>query len=246
MLTLNVTTFPLLQDHQLHDRIVVPAAFALTQLRNFAEHATTRAQQHLTAFQVLHGVTFSPADTVQLTLHTQHTPATCRISMSQGDRVCYRALAMHATAPPQPRMRLPLCADLSSKNIAATYAEILFHGQRLQLLTEISAPHPRRSSAAYVVSPDIDNETALLEVALQLAIVHIQRRYQLFSLPAALGSYRLFSTTLPSQGTVSVHMTARRHAQILLDAEIIHDTQLLARLDAIEMIVTPRKSARVS
>ena len=246
MLTLNVATFPLLQDHLLHNRIVVPAALALTQLRNFAERTTASSQQHLTAFQVLHGVTFSPADTVQLTLHTQHTPDMCRVSMRQGDRVCYRALAMHAAAPSQPSTRLPPRTDLSSEDVAATYAEILFHGQRLQLLTEISAPHLRSSSATFVVSQDIDNETALLEAALQLAIVHIQRRYQLFSLPAALGSYRLFSKTPPSQGTVSVHLTARHHAQVLLDAEVTRGTQLLARLDAVEMIVTQGKRTRVS
>ncbi len=244
MLDLNISTFPLLHDHLLHNRVVVPAALALTQLRNLAEHTTARPQRHLTAFQVLHGVSFSPADSVQLSQHAQHTQDACRVSLHKGDRVCYQALAMHDAAPPTPSTRVPVRPDLS--DIADTYAKILFHGQRLQLLTKISAPHQQSSSAAFAVSPNLDNEIALLEAALQLAIVHIQRRFKLFSLPAAIGGYRLFSTTLPSQGLVSVRMIARRNAHVLLEAELTDNTQLLARLDAIEMIVTQEKRTRAN
>ena len=204
-LTLNTNTFPLLQDHMLNERIVMPAALALMQLRRFAEHITSHPQQHLSAFRVLRGVTFPPADTVQLTPHAQDTPDACRVSLHKDEHVCYQALAMHDATPPMVSTRLPTCPLHNNDDV---YANILFHGERLQLLTKISAPHQQHSSASFVIPEDIDHETAAIDAALQLAIVHIQRRYKAFSLPAAIGSYRLFSTPLPSQGTITVRMTA--------------------------------------
>ena len=218
----------------LNDRIVMPAALALTQLRNFAELSTSRPQQHLSAFRVLRGVTFPPADTLQLTQQAKDTPDACCVSLHQDEHVCYQALAMHDATPLIASTRLPTCPLQDDDDV---YANILFHGERLQLLTKISAPHQQHSSASFVISDDIDHETAAIDAALQLAIVHIQRRYKAFSLPAAIGNYRLFSMPLPSQGTITVRMTARHNAHVLLDAEITHDAQLLAHLDAIEMIV---------
>ena len=217
----------------------MPAALALTQLRRFALHSAGQPQQHLTAFQVLHGVTFPPAKTVQLTPQAQHTPDACRVSLHHDDRVCYQALAMHTDTPPMPSAHLPACPDLQEDD--AIYTKILFHGKRLQLLQKISAPRQQSSSASFVITTDLDPETALLDAALQLAIVHIYRRYKNFSLPAAIGSYCLFNSTPPRQGTITVRMTARHNAHVLLDAEITHAAQLLARLDAIEMIVRKRR-----
>lgn len=228
----------------LNDRIVVPAALAITQLRRFAEHSTTRLQQHLTAFQVLHGVTFLPTETVKLTQHAQHSPDACRVSLRKDERACYHALAMHTTTPPAPSISLQTCPDLQAND--AIYAKILFHGKRLQLLTKISAPHQQHSSASFVIPNDVDPETATLDAALQLAIVHIQRRYKAFSLPAAIGSYRLFNPILPPQGTITVWMTARHNSHVLLDAEITHAARLIARLDAIEMIIKKGNLARAN
>ena len=230
----------------LNDRIVVPAALALTQLRDFAERTTARRQHHLTAFQVLHGVTFTPAATVQLTLHATPTPEACRVSLHHDNRTCYQALAMHTTTPPPPTTRLQALTNIGDEDVTDIYTKILFHGQRLQLLQKVSAPSAQTSSAAVNVPDDSERETALLDAALQLAIVHIHRRYKAFSLPAAIGSYRLFNSTLPQPGTITVRLTARHNAHVLIDAEITHDTQLLARVDAIEMIVTKGKHTLAS
>ncbi len=224
-------------------RIVVPAALALTRLRSYAESVTACAQRHLTAFQVLHGVTFPSTATVQLTLRSQQsTPDTCRVGLYHNQRACYRALAMHNTTPPLPSSRLPPQLHLHDSDLSTVYREILFHGPRWQLLTAISAPHAQTSSAAFVIPATLERETAMIDAALQLAIVHIHRRYRkTFSLPAAIGSYRLFNPAPPSQGTLTVRVTARHNAHVLLDADITHHTRLLARLDAIEMIQGRRR-----
>ena len=146
---------------------------------------------------------------------------------------------MHCTTPPQPTTRLQARPDLHANAVTDIYAKIYFTANSLQLLQKISAPSTHTSSATVNVPDDTERETALLDAALQLAIVHIHRRYQAFSLPAAMGSYRLFNPTLPQQGTITVHMTTRHNAHVLIDAEITHETQLLARIDALEMIMLP-------
>lgn len=219
----------------LNNRIVVPAALALTQLRRFAAQSTARPPQHLTDFQVLRGVTFLPVDTVRLAYQRQPVSDAIRVSWHKDNHACYRVLANHTNSPPLPSIRLPTCLDC--QNDDTMYSKILFHGPRLQFLQKISAPHPHNSSASFVVPAGIDPETAMLDAALQLAIVHLYRCDKHFSLPAAIGNYCLFNLTPPPQGLVSVQVTSRHHAQVLFAAEITHNEQLIARLDAIAMII---------
>ena len=225
----------------LRDRIVLPAAFALTQMRAFAARLTDRQQQHLTGFRVLRGLTFDSATTLATTLQATLQDDTCHVRIcTDDDRACYQVQVQHHNMPPLPASRLQGAASVSYHPAAAVYEHTLFHGPRLQLLEKISSPLAHGISATFRTPASTDCETAMLDAVLQLAIVYIQQQHDVFSLPAALGSYRLYHKTPPQHGTVTIAATARQHARMLLDAEIVCDTQLIARVDAVEMVLMPK------
>ncbi|MDW8242582.1 MAG: SDR family NAD(P)-dependent oxidoreductase [Thermogemmata sp.] len=260
---LDLASHPILADHVLDGRAVVPLALHLEWLAHAALHRHPGLLfcgcDELRIFQ---GVLLGAEDSIRLQAWSgparrqdgcYWTPVELRSQGPDGRErlhsrawvvVCERSESAPPTEP------LPHARQSWPWSLQETYQRLLFHGPGWQGLQQIevlgtnlwqarvrAAPPPVQWLAAPLRSHWLA-DPLVIDGALQLLIVAVQQQFQQLSLPMAVGRYRQYRPRYPSTETIVV-LRVRSQEKAVVHADIeFHDEQgLIAQLQDAEVVL---------
>ena len=253
---LDVASHPVLADHVLEGRAVVPVALHLEWLAHAAVHRHPGLQFcGCDQLRIYHGLKLDAVTSV--TLQVWCGPARrqdgcywqiveVRSRTAEGREWLHArawvSVAEHWPDPP-PTEPLPSGGPPWPWSMEHTYEHLLFHGprwrglQQIQMLTDDlwlatarAAPHPAQWLAAPLRSTWL-TDPLVLDSSLQLLIIAARQRYQLPCLPVALGRYRQYRRHFPpNETTVLLRLRCRERDLVQADIEFRDDQGLVAQI----------------
>ena len=260
---IDVGNLPVLADHVLEGRAVVPVALHLEWLAHAALHRHPGLQFcGCDQLRIYHGLMLETTETaaLQVWCGPSHRQDGC---YWQTVEVRSRGVAgrewLHARAcvlvaeqcpNPPPIEPLPQVGQPWPWSMEQTYEHLLFHGpqwrgvQQIQKLEDDlwlavvrAAPPPAQWFASPLRSAWLA-DPLVLDGALQLLIVAAYQHYQLRCLPVALGRYRQYRRHFPpTETTVLLRLRCREHALIQTDIEFRDDRGLIAQIQDCEAVL---------
>jgi hypothetical protein len=237
---------PVLIDHVMHGKAVLPAALMIEYLTQAAiAENPGYALQGVEQFNVFKGVILGQEDAQTLYVHADFAvpngdAARCVAEIRSGENgktLHARAtvvLGQTQTAPagsdlPRPQMPYPLPNDK-----VYTTPGLLFHGPQLQAIAGVkacddmgivgrlnSAPSPAQwtnkpTRTTWLTDP------LLIDGVFQLMILWTQQKLGMPSLPTTLDSYQQFTDRLPSSGITCIcRITAQTNHKVSCDVELL-------------------------
>jgi NAD(P)-dependent dehydrogenase (short-subunit alcohol dehydrogenase family) len=256
--------FPVLTDHVLDGRPVVPAVLLLEWLAHAALHHNPGLHFHgCDDFRILHGVILDePAPPVvrvaagKAALRGGLWVAPAEVRGRRGGREVVHARAdvvLAAELPAAPPAAAVPALDAYGHGLGEIYERLLFHGPRLEGIEEIEGCGPAgiagRVRAAPVPAEWVAaplrrrwlSDPLVLDGSFQLMVLWTRRQRGTPCLPCRLGRYRQYERAFPSQGTrvvASVRRAGDLHA--LADVDFLAaDGRLVARLEGYECVLDP-------
>ncbi len=253
---------PQLMDHAVGGVPVVPVVFATEWFARLAQaHRPDLHLVQLSELRVLSGLVVQnfvrgghldlTASVIETTAHAHGARLTLQLTDTSTGRAHYRCVAELSTVEPTPDTWeagvdiTPIDGEPWSAEIY--FGDVLFHGPAFRVIETITAVSDRgidascwgvRAAAwpneAWVTDP------ALLDGALQLALLWTERLLGVPSLPTSLGSVQLFSG--PTIGQHAVSLRARGHSthKVTCDVEIRSaQGEVVARLENVETHARP-------
>jgi hypothetical protein len=217
--------YPFLRDHAIGRDPVFPVALATAWFVEIAR--TIRPEDRVVAcrdVRVLKGIELRDFDGGGQTLElravaTQPDRVAVEIR-SPGGVVHYRAevvLADGAGAPPAPpgAPTLAALAPFEGTAAGAYKSDVLFHGPSLQAIQDVTGVGEAGMSASLLGAGGLgwedgggETDVALIDGALQLAILWTLQRTGSISLPTAVGAYSAFAA--PPRGAVTCVLQGRK------------------------------------
>ncbi len=254
---------PQLIDHAVDGVPVVPVVFAAEWFSRLAqEHRPDLHLVRLSELRVLSGLVvqnFVRGGNLNLSvsvigsdLLANGALLTLQLTDTSTGRSHYRCTAELATTEPETRgwkdHADAEAIDGEPWTAEIYFGDVLFHGPAFRIIEAISAVSDRgidascwgvRAAAwpneAWVTDP------ALLDGALQLALLWTERLLGSPSLPTSIGSVELFSSPTIGQHAVSLRGRHRSAHKVTCDVEIRSaDGEIVARLEGIETHARPR------
>jgi acyl transferase domain-containing protein/NAD(P)-dependent dehydrogenase (short-subunit alcohol dehydrogenase family)/acyl carrier protein len=260
---LDVSNHPVLADHVLEGRAVVPVALHLEWLAHAAVHRHPGLQFcGCDQLRIYHGLMLEASESAVLqvwcgpssrqdggywqTVEVRSRGAAGREWLHA--RACV-LVAEQWPAPP-PTEPIPEGGQPWPWSMEDTYEHLLFHGPQWRGVRHIqkleddlwlarvrTAPPP----AQWLTSPLRSAWLAdplVLDGALQLLIVAAYEHYQLRCLPVALGRYRQYRRHFPAtETTVLLRLRCREHALVQADIEFRDDHGLIAQIQDCEAVL---------
>lgn len=255
----SVEALPILRDHVLNGRAVLPAAMMLEYLAiAAAQHNPGLTVIGLEDFRVLKGVTLAPDESVTLVancraLEKRGGEFICAVDIRVGALPNARAtVVMAAAAAPARAAKIPSETDRYD-DMAGVYGRVLFHGPALQGLTAIhglSASGATATAAAHStpdsfqkqpLRPQWITQPLTLDCVFQLMIVWSDAQLGARSLPAAIKSYRQFGAGITGR-VCELRLAIRQTnaGRAVADCEILRaDGSLAALIEGYEATVEP-------
>jgi acyl transferase domain-containing protein/NAD(P)-dependent dehydrogenase (short-subunit alcohol dehydrogenase family)/acyl carrier protein len=260
---LDVRSHPVLADHVLEGRAVVPVALHLEWLAHAAVHRHPGLQFcGCDQLRIYHGLKLDAAN--GSTLQVWCGPArrqdgyywqTVEVRSRTGEgrewlhaRACV-LVAEQWPAPP-PTEPLPSSGQPWPWSMEHTYERLLFHGPRWRGLQQIrkleddlwlATVRPAPAPAQWLEAPLRSAWLAdplVLDGALQLLIVAAYQRYQLLCLPVALGRYRQYRRHFPiTESIVLLRLRCRERDLLQADIEFRDDHGLIAQIQDCEAVL---------
>jgi hypothetical protein len=260
---IDVSNHPVLADHVLEGRAVVPVALHLEWLAHAAVHRHPGLQFcGCDQLRIYHGLMLEASESavLQVWCGPSHRQDGC---YWQTVEVRSRGAAgrewLHARASvlvaeqwlaPPPTEPIPEGGQPWPWSMEHLYEHLLFHGPQwrgvqhirkldddLWLAVVRAAPAP----AQWLTSPLRSAWLAdplVLDGALQLLIVAAYEHYQLRCLPVALGRYRQYRRHFPAtETTVLLRLRCREHALVQADIEFRDDQGLIAQIQDCEAVL---------
>jgi NAD(P)-dependent dehydrogenase (short-subunit alcohol dehydrogenase family) len=256
--------FPVLADHVLDGRPVLPVVLILEWLAHGALHANPGLTFHgVDDLRVLHGVVLGGASPTLRVASGKATrrdglyrvPAELRGVRPDGREVLHaRAEVVLAEAlPPAPLAADPPPTRPYPRSVEAVYRDVLFHGPELHGIESVegcgeggvvgavrAAPAP----AAWVAAPLRQRWLAdplALDAAFQLMILWCLERRGAPSLPCLVARYRQYRRAFPPEGVrVVARVTRDTPLHALADLDFVDAAgQLVARLEGYECVLDP-------
>ncbi|OYN75055.1 hypothetical protein CG716_26840 [Mycolicibacterium sphagni] len=131
---------PVLKDHQVRGKVVVPVVIALDAVLRAARGVVADACPVVRDFQVLSGVTFAEHEQQSLTIDFEPAGSSYTVSITDGDgRARYRAI-VDTTAVAFPEASVPqISGSAWPLSVEEAYAGPLFHGQQFAVIDELEA-----------------------------------------------------------------------------------------------------------
>jgi 3-hydroxymyristoyl/3-hydroxydecanoyl-(acyl carrier protein) dehydratase len=244
---------PHLADHAINGTPVVPVAYALEWFaRAAAAHRPDRRLVELTDIRVLKGLVldgFDDGHGLEAVVTVSDIGADHTVSLELNDsagRSRYRATGRLGRDQPSPD-RSDLCRAPIDGSLRGDVYEggVLFHGSAFQVISEVATVSVDRL-AAWATGVLANNwptepwrlDVALLDGALQAALLLTEHALDSPSLPTAIGRLRTFA--LPAPGTHVLTVTAThvgRHS-VVSDVSIWSSAgDLVAELTSVETTV---------
>jgi acyl transferase domain-containing protein/NAD(P)-dependent dehydrogenase (short-subunit alcohol dehydrogenase family) len=261
--TVNVADYPVLADHVLDGRQVVPAALILEWLAHAALHHNPGLAFHgCDECRILHGVVLHATPPVLRAAAGKAVKrnglfvAPVELRGRHGGREILHARAEAVLAAELPPAPPPVAlADLAPypDTPGILYRDKLFHGPLMQAIEEVegcgaggiaarvrTAPPP----ASWMSQPLRQKWLAdplVLDAAFQLLILWSWRQFDAPGLPCAVGRYRQYRRAFPAPEVRIVARVRRAAAhQALADLDVLDlDGRLVARLEGCEWAFDP-------
>jgi hypothetical protein len=262
---IGVEQVPMLKDHVLNGRAVVPMALMVEWLAHAAVHKNPGLHFHgFDNLRVLKGLTFDAGETRttqvltgKATKENGHgilsVPVEIRSTGADGKVHHHARTTIHlvSTLPKASGALLNINTDPYHRPSDEIYRDLLFHGPALQGIQKvegisadaiIARVGPTAPPPHWIVEPLRSSWLAdplALDVAFQLMIVWSQEIHGTASLPSFAGRYRQFRNSFPADG-VSVVIKIRENGNRLARADIeFLDSKggLVARLEDYECVL---------
>jgi len=267
--TVNRALHPQLIDHAVGDTPVVPVVFVLEWFARLARaHKPHLHLAQLSDLRVLSGLVadqYSGGGDLNLAASVGGSEATADGNMirlelrdASTGRLHYRCNARLSTDPPgrddddtDGGATDPTAQGAGGPWTDEIYSdEVLFHGPAFHVIDEIStvSDHGLEAVLWGVAAVDWPEESwvsdpALLDGALQLALLWTERQLGVASLPTAIGRVSLFDAPGPGRHTATLVGRRTTANMVVCDVSIRSSTgAIVARLDSIETHRLPRSS----
>ncbi|MDA2895425.1 SDR family NAD(P)-dependent oxidoreductase, partial [Mycolicibacterium sp. BiH015] len=186
---------PVLQDHQVRGRVVMPVVIVLDAMLRAARGLIADADVAVRDFQVLSGVTFAACEQQALTIEFEPADSCYSVTVLDCEgRPRYRALLDSETKASQ---RIPVPAVAGSAwpmSVADAYRGPLFHGPRFAVIDHLDTFGPTGGTATLKgqaalgwPGPDWAIDAAGIDGGLQLGIVWASALGHPLVLPVRIG-----------------------------------------------------------
>ena len=235
---------PVLTDHQVRGRVVVPVVIALDAMLRAARGLVADACPVVRDFQVLSGVTFAEHERQSLTIDFEPAGSSYTVSISDREgRARYRATV--DTAPvAAPELSVPQVSGSAwPMGVDEAYAGPLFHGPQFAVIEQLDTFGTAGGTATLKSLDDLDwpqngwaIDAASIDGGLQLGIVWASAQGRPLVLPVRIGRvvlHRAFGDGSIGRCRLAAHPVNDKR----VDFDIAYETSdgaLVATLEGVE------------
>ena len=257
--TLSIRDMPVLADHVMSGKAVLPMAIISEWLAHAAMHNNPGMSfKGFNDLRVFKGVTLDDGETLKLqVLAGAANPAgneyLVSVELRAGDTLHARAemvLANGLDSPGSPQLK-PAVGDYSADKKQIYGSGRLFHGAALQGIKKVlgcdesgivadsgAAPGPCQWMKKVLRSNWLSDPLAL-DVSYQLMILWCFDQLGAGSLPVGVGSYRQYQTRFPKDGTrIVIVVNEQSEYRAIATIEFVDDSgRLVARIEDYECVI---------
>ena len=262
---IGVKQVPILKDHVLNGRAVVPLALIVEWMAHGAVHKNPGLRFHgFDDLRVLKGITLDAHETRHIRVLTGKAikkngpghlsiPVEIRSTGADGKEHHHARATIHLASklPAASGARLNTKTNPYHRSSDEIYRELLFHGPALQGIQQVEGlsadaitarTGPTSPPSRWLADPLRNTWLAdplALDVAFQLMIVWSREIHGAASLPTFAGRYRQFRDSFPAEGVaVVVKITGSGDSWARADMEFLDaDGGLVARLENYDCVV---------
>ena len=238
---------PMLVDHQVRGRVVVPVVMVLDAMLRAAEGLLAGERCVVQDFQVLSGVTFAAREKQEMTLDFEPSGSAYTVTVTDGEgRKRYRA-AVVPEGNAAPRLFVPETSGADWPiSVAQAYTDRLFHGPRFAALDQLGTVGPGGASAAVKGLHELGwpqhnwaIDPAAVDGGLQLGILWAGAHGRPLVLPVRIGR-AVLRRPIGAAAALQCRLAAYPVSDKQVDFDIVlesTDGQLVAELAGVEFYV---------
>jgi len=232
---------PVLEDHQVRGRVVVPVVIVLDAVLRAARGLVAEACPVVRDFQVLSGVTFAASEKQALTLAFDPTGSSYTVTICDREgRPRYRAI-LDTEPDASPNVSVPeMSGSPWPMSIDDAYADYLFHGPRFAAIENLDGFGSAGGTGSlkglhYLGWPESDwaIDPAIVDGGLQLGLLWASALGRSLMLPQRIGRVVL-NRPFPENAVVRCRFAARLINDKRVDYDVAFETMDGARVAALE------------
>ena len=232
---------PVLEDHQVRGRVVVPVVIVLDAMLRVARGLVAEACPVVRDFQVLSGVTFAASEKQALTLAFDPTGSSYTVTIRDCEgRPRYRAI-LETEPDASPNVSVPeMSGSPWPMSIDDAYADYLFHGPRFAAIENLDGFGSAGGTGSlkglhYLGWPESDwaIDPAIVDGGLQLGLLWASALGRSLMLPQRIGRVVL-NRPFPENAVVRCRFAARPINDKRVDYDVAFETMDGARVAALE------------
>ena len=238
---------PMLMDHQVRGRVVVPVVMVLDAMLRAAEGLLAGERCVVQDFQVLSGVTFADREKQELTLDFEPAGPAYTVTVTDGEgRKRYRAAVVPEDSA-VPRLFVPETSGADwPMSVEQAYTDRLFHGPRFAALDQLGTVGPGGGTATVKGLHELGwpqhnwaIDAAAVDGGLQLGILWAGVHGRPLVLPVRIGR-AVLHRPIDAASALQCRLAAYPVSDKQVDFDIVlesGDGQLVAELAAVEFYV---------
>ena len=232
---------PVLEDHQVRGRVVVPVVIVLDAMLRAARGLVAEACPVVRDFQVLSGVTFAASEKQALTLAFDPTGSSYTVTIRDGEgRPRYRAI-LETEPDASPNVSVPeMSGSPWPMSIDDAYADYLFHGPRFAAIENLDNFGSDGGTGSLKGLHDLGwpesdwaIDPAIVDGGLQLGLLWASALGRSLMLPQRIGRVVL-NRPFPENAVVRCRFAARPINDKRVDYDVAFETTDGARVAALE------------
>jgi len=238
---ISTENLPVLEDHQVRGRVVVPVVIVLDAVLRAARGLVAEACPVVRDFQVLSGVTFAASEKQALTLAFDPTGSSYTVTIRDREgRPRYRAI-LDTEPDASPNVSVPeMSGSPWPMSIDDAYADYLFHGPRFAAIENLDGFGSAGGTGSlkglhYLGWPASDwaIDPAIVDGGLQLGLLWASALGRSLMLPQRIGRVVL-NRPFPENAVVRCRFAARPINDKRVDNDVAFETMDGARVAALE------------
>ena len=232
---------PVLEDHQVRGRVVVPVVIVLDAMLRAARGLVAEACPVVRDFQVLSGVTFAASEKQALTLAFDPTGSSYTVTIRDCEgRPRYRAI-LETEPDASPNVSVPeMSGSPWPMSIDDAYADYLFHGPRFAAIENLDSFGSAGGTGSLKGLHDLGwpesdwaIDPAIVDGGLQLGLLWASALGRSLMLPQRIGRVVL-NRPFPENAVVRCRFAARPINDKRVDYDVAFETTDGARVAALE------------
>ena len=232
---------PVLEDHQVRGRVVVPVVIVLDAMLRVARGLVAEACPVVRDFQVLSGVTFAASEKQALTLAFDPTGSSYTVTIRDCEgRPRYRAI-LETEPDASPNVSVPeMSGSPWPMSIDDAYADYLFHGPRFAAIENLDNFGSDGGTGSLKGLHDLGwpesdwaIDPAIVDGGLQLGLLWASALGRSLMLPQRIGRVVL-NRPFPENAVVRCRFAARPINDKRVDYDVAFETMDGARVAALE------------